>query len=167
LTRFVQVVFTQATRDKKKLVHDDIMVHRQLIIVSRQGYHRRRNLGRFNLGKMTSIIIDAMDQVGIIAFVYMQSNDPISTNHANNVFVVVVVVGVGVGVVEQAKTHIPFSSSERMTQLDVTKRLCQRIHGAIIHGTGTFLYVVEQMSVPKGANQGEWQNTHQSLHGPF
>ncbi len=55
----------------------------------------------------------------------------------------------------QAKTHLPYNSIEKMSQMDVSgSRLIQRIHGAIIHGIGIFLFVLEPSVIPKGSNQG-------------
>ncbi len=42
-----------------------------------------------------------------------------------------------------------------MSQKDVQQsRLVQRIHGVLLHGVGTYLYLVEPAIVPKGSNQG-------------
>ncbi len=58
----------------------------------------------------------------------------------------------------QAKTHVPYSSIERMSKRDIKgQRLTQRVHGAIIHGTGGFMFVFDGQIAPKGANQGYYQ----------
>ena len=55
----------------------------------------------------------------------------------------------------QAKTHVPYNSIEKMSQKDVQQsRLVQRIHDVLLHGVGTYLYLVEPVIVPKGSNQG-------------
>ena len=54
---------------------------------------------------------------------------------------------------DQSSTNVPYSSTESHDQQgQKTTRLVQRIHGALLHGIGKFLYVVNP-DVPKGANQ--------------
>ena len=55
----------------------------------------------------------------------------------------------------QAKTHVPYSSIEKLSEKDVkNERVTQRLHGVIIHGVGSWFFVVEPILTSKGANQG-------------
>ncbi len=57
----------------------------------------------------------------------------------------------------QAKTHLPYSSVEHLSEKDVkNERLTQRLHGVILHGVGTWIFVIEPDIIMKGANQGEY-----------
>ncbi len=55
----------------------------------------------------------------------------------------------------QAKTHVPYSSIEKLSEKDVkNERLTQRLHGVIIHGVGSWVFRIELILTSKGANQG-------------
>ena len=53
---------------------------------------------------------------------------------------------------------MPFSSVESLSQKDVKEdRLQLRVHGAVAHGFGRFLFVIDPNRIQKGANQGKFQ----------
>ena len=54
----------QASRADRRSITKDIFDHNQFDRLCRQGYHSRRNIGRFSPDVLLSIIIDGMDQVG-------------------------------------------------------------------------------------------------------
>jgi hypothetical protein len=104
-------------------------------MMARQLYHCRRARAIGNPNMFASIIIDAMDQVSGIKYDWRGASV--------HIYYV------------QTKTHVPYSSRERLSQKDVdSERLIQRIHGVIVHGVGSFLYLVEPDIVTKGSNQG-------------
>ena len=127
---------TQATLMEKGPLHSAILKHKQEVMAARQLYHFRRARAKGNPHAYCSIIIDAMDQACLRLsgrLLLAELTKPLL----------------------QAKTHVPYSTRERISQKDVdTERLTQRIHGVIVHGLGTYLYILEPDIVSKGANQG-------------
>jgi hypothetical protein len=117
----------------------DILQHKNEVMEVRQLYQCRRSRAKFDPSAFASIIIDGMDQVesNLLNLTYISTFE-----HKLICYL-------------QAKTHVPYNSVEKMSQKDVQQsRLIQRIHGVIVHGIGTFLYLVEPAMTPKGSNQG-------------
>ena len=114
----------------------------------RQLYQCRRSRAKYDPSVYASMIIDGMDQVttGVYNIYLKFENVSSLTWYVSEIF--------------QAKTHVPYNSIEKMSQKDVQQnRLIQRVHGVILHGIGTFLYLVEPVIVPKGSNQGTLLST--------
>jgi hypothetical protein len=133
IIRQLQTLIAQA---KLSDIKRKIIAHKSDMINARQHYQLRRSRAKFDSSTYASLIIDGMDQVSIAS--------------------------VGVTVIQltrfllQAKTHVPYNSTDRISQQDVQQnRLVQRIHGVIIHGIGTFLFILEPLLVNKGSNQGK------------
>ena len=62
-------------------------------------------------------------------------------------------------------THVPFSTTEHLSEKDVkSTRVQQRIMGTIVHGYGRFFHFIDPELLPKGANQCTQRKNPYILH---